>query len=109
MRHCRTLIIVVPDTQDEGYAGGDLRSRHPAHPTRSGAQALRLRHPARLDLRRQGGQPAPAPPRQNSGITDLIPSGSVGLIPLDRSEAWAARPLVLRVCKVQPSLREGEQ
>jgi transcriptional regulator with XRE-family HTH domain len=31
------------------------------------AQALRLRHPARLGLRRQGGQPAPAHPRQNSG------------------------------------------
>jgi len=36
-----------------------------AHPTRPGAQALRLRHPAGLDLRRADEKLASAYPRQN--------------------------------------------
>jgi hypothetical protein len=52
--------LLGTDTWDTYEAG--LERIPPEH-----GQALRLRHPAGLDLRRQDGEPAPARPRQNPG------------------------------------------
>ena len=48
----------------DGQTFGRLLSRPAAHPDEAGAQALPLRHPARLDLPGADGQPTPAHPRQ---------------------------------------------